>query len=260
MRFAVWILIAVAWCGIDGQTSSAQSSDAQIGPPGRIPVLLELFTSEGCSDCPPAERLLAQVDAAQPFAGVEAIVLEEHVTYWDHQGWRDPYSLEEMTERQTEYKYRFGLNDIYTPQMVVDGAEQFVGSSGPGLAKAVASAATKPKEALAIANPQFTAGAVTFAVHGRATKDAQIVAVIAADATVSRVSNGENAGKTLHHVAVVRAMKKFGGEAADGRPLKLDAKGLTGPVRIVVFLVERKTGHVLGVAEEKLDAAQQAKG
>lgn len=246
----------LAWIPVIGVCVAAMS---QTGGERRTPVLVELFTSEGCSDCPPAERLLNEVDAKQPFAGVKAIVLEEHVTYWDQQGWRDPFSLEEMTDRQTEYRYRFGLNDVYTPQMVVDGTEQFVGSDGPALAKAMAAEATKPKEPIAITGAQFADGVATFTVHGAIRKDVRVVAVVAADATVSHVSNGENAGKTLHHVAVVRALKEFSGDATDGRPLKVEAKGLTGPVRIVVFLVERRNAHVVGAQEELLGAAQQAK-
>jgi hypothetical protein len=249
-RVVTWILVVAACLAVKAQTAGQQ----------RVPVLVELFTSEGCSDCPPAERLLREVDSAQPFAGVHAIVLEEHVTYWDQQGWRDPFSLEQMTDRQTEYRYRFGLNDVYTPQMVVDGSEQFVGSNGPALAKAMAAEAPKPKDALTIDGAQFGDGVATFAVHGTIRKDVRVVAVVAADATVSHVSNGENAGKTLNHVAVVRALKEFNGEALDGRPLKVEAKGVSGPVRIVVFLVERKSAHVVGVAEETLNPKAQARG
>lgn len=220
----------------------------------RVPVLLELFTSEGCSDCPPAEKLLAQVDATQPFAGARAIVLEEHVTYWDHEGWRDPFSLDAMTERQKDYQFRFGLPDIYTPQMVVDGAAQFVGSNASALSKAVASEAAKPKAPLALSDEQWEKGTASFAVHGDAASGTKLVAVLAADATQMQVTRGENAGKTLHHVAVVRAIKEFGGEAVDGRQLKLDAKNLSEPLRIVVFLVDHKTGHVLGAAEKRIDS------
>jgi hypothetical protein len=237
------IVLSIAAVGV----CSADSGWAQAET--RVPVLVELFTSEGCSDCPPAERLLAQVDATQPFTGSHAIVLEEHVTYWDQQGWRDPFSLDAMTDRQKQYQFRFGLEDIYTPQMVVDGTVQFVGSNAAALSQAMTNEAAKPKQPLAIDGAEWQNGAAKFTVHGTPASGTKLVAVLAADATQSEVKRGENAGKTLHHVAVVRTMKEFGSDAVDGRPLTLDAKNLTGPVRVVVFLVDHKTGHVLGAAE-----------
>jgi hypothetical protein len=234
-----------------GQSAAAQGSAVQ----GK-PVLVELFTSEGCSDCPPADRLLKELDKTQPIAGAHAIVLSEHVTYWDHQGWRDPFSLEEMTERQKEYVYRFGLQDSYTPQMVVDGAAQFVGNNAQALEAAMQAAVARPKVDLAIEKAQWENGAAEFTVHGAADAGARLVAVLAADETHSEVAHGENAGRTLQHVAVVRVMKEFGGNTVDGRDLKIAGGSLThkeeanGPVRLVVFLVDHKTGRVLGAAEE----------
>src|SRR5580658_6565078 len=95
-------------------------SSAAAGPE-RVPVLVELFTSEGCSSCPPADRLLGLLDS-------QAIVLSEHVDYWDTLGWKDRFSSPAFTERQSSYAHSFGLDSPYTPQMVVDGAAQFTGS------------------------------------------------------------------------------------------------------------------------------------
>jgi hypothetical protein len=227
---------------------------AQSANDARVPVLVELFTSEGCSDCPPAEKLLAQLDATQPFTGVRAIVLEEHVTYWDHDGWRDPFSLDAMTDRQKEYQFRFGLNDIYTPQMVVDGAVQFVGSNVAALSNAMASEAAKPKQALELSDVRWENGTATFIVHGSAMHGAKLVAVLAADSAHSQVTAGENKGRALSHVAVVRVLKEFNGDAVEGRQLQLQNKSLAGPVRITAFLVDHKTGHVLGVVEQTVNS------
>lgn len=217
------------------------------------PVLVELFTSEGCSDCPPADRLLEALDKTQPFAGEHAIVLSEHVTYWNQQGWRDPFSIEQMTERQKAYVDQFRLDSAYTPQMVVDGTAQFVGSDVRALDSAMRAAAKEPKATLEIQNVHWEKGTVEFAVRGTATPGVRLVAALAADAAHVEVTRGENAGHTLQHVAVVRVMKNFGGDAMDGRELKLAGGNSTdSPVRLVAFAVEAKTGHVVGAAEKTL--------
>jgi hypothetical protein len=197
--------------------------------------------------------LLEQLDKAQPIAGAHAIVLSEHVTYWDSQGWRDPYSLEQMTDRQKTYGYRLNVQDVYTPQMVVDGAAQFVGNNAAALEAAMQAASARPKQDLQIENARWDNGAAEFTVHAAANPNARLVVALAADATHSEVARGENAGRTLHHVAVVRTMKEFSADSLDGRALKLGSGNLPdGPVRLVAFLVDHKTGHVLGAAEQTL--------
>jgi hypothetical protein len=251
------LLLVVALANVPVLTLSGQAT-----PPAeaahRVPVLVELFTSEGCSDCPPADALLAKVDAKQQISGAQAIVLSEHVTYWNHQGWSDPFSLDAMTERQEQYVRQFDLDSSYTPQMVVDGTEQFVGSDGRALVAAITKEAKAPKQSLAIEGARWQQGTAQFSIHADVPSGAKLVAVLAADATHRQVSGGENSGRTLHHTAVVRVMKEFGADVADGRELNLSGGPLTlkneasGPVRLVVFLVDRKTGRVLAAAEQTL--------
>ena len=239
-------------------TASAQTA-SPAADAVRVPVLVELFTSEGCSDCPPADKLLEELDTRQPIPGARAIVLSEHVTYWNHQGWTDPFSMTDIDDRQKEYGERFHIDSIYTPQAVVDGSAQMVGNNGPELARAVEAAAKTAKEPLTIADPRWENGAAVFSVKGAADAKARLVAVLAADATTSTVAHGENAGRTLHHVAVVRVMKDFASSSADGRPLRLSGgplahgKDASGPVRLVVFAVDRKTGHVTAAAEQTIN-------
>jgi hypothetical protein len=252
------ITLAVALCcalPCRSQNTPAAASDA------RVPILVELFTSEGCSDCPPADKLLAQLDATQPVPGARAIVIEEHVTYWDRQGWRDPFSLDEVTDRQQQYQFRFQIPDVFTPQMVVDGAVQFVGNDPGALGKALTSAATTPKQPLTIDNAHWQNGAAEFTVHSPAPSGSKLIAVLAADAAHTNVLHGENAGRTLQHVAILRVIKEFKPDEANGHPLRLPGGSLdkgneaTGPIRLVVFLVDHKTGHVLAVAEQTLTRA-----
>jgi hypothetical protein len=210
------------------------------------PVLVELFTSEGCSSCPPADALLAKLDAQQPVAGARVIVLSEHVTYWNSLGWRDPFSLDAMTERQQKYAQRFGLGEVYTPQAVVDGAAELVGSDERAMLRAVGKAAGSAKTPVSIENAEVAGGEVRFAVRGGDGK-AELMAALAEDSAQSSVLRGENGGRTLRHVAVVRELEAMG--VADGRTLALKAPAGRGALRLVVFLVDRRSGAVLGVAE-----------
>lgn len=224
-----------------------------------VPVLVELFTSEGCSSCPPADALLAKLDT-QPLPGVHAIVLSEHVTYWNQDGWHDPFSLDAITDRQRQYGSRFNLSDVFTPQAVIDGAAQVVGSDAGKLGQAVTQAAAAPKSDLAIANAQWANGAMQFTVKGNANPDANLFAALAEDSEQISVLHGENGGHTLHHVAVVRTLEQLGKASADakspmsGKPLTLhlskDVAKETTPLRLVVFLADRHNGHVLAVTEQ----------
>lgn len=255
-RLALAVIAACALSTPAWVQSSHGSPASQ--PELRQPVLVELFTSEGCSDCPPADALLARLDATQFVPGAQAIVLSEHVTYWDHQGWRDPFSLDAVTARQQQYSQDFGLSDLYTPQMVVDGAEQFVGSDSTALIRAVTLAAARPMLPISIQNARWTGDTVRFSVRAPASSNAKLIAVLAENETHSEVSAGENAGRTLHHVAVVRVLREYGSNVADGRALSLSTAGLlsadksAGPLRLVVFLADRSKDHVEAVAEQTL--------
>jgi hypothetical protein len=252
-RRALWVLLGAGLASLFlfGQTAT--------NPPAkRQPVLVELFTSEGCSDCPPADALLARLDREQFVPGADAIVLSEHVTYWNHEGWHDPFSMLENDARQREYVYRFGLQDSYTPQMVIDGRLQLVGSNQNAMVQDIEQAASVAKEPLKIEDAHWVNGGVDFSVRTEAGKHDELEAALAENATHRDVTSGENAGRVLHHVAVVRVLKNFGSKDLDGRTLRLaDSSLMHGadakvPVRLVVFVADRKTGHVLAVAEQTL--------
>ena len=132
-------LCALCWA----VTALIQGEQTQVF--GRTPVVVELFTSEGCSSCPPADELLAKLDKTQLIAGVEIIPLEFHVDYWNELGWTDPFSSSLFSERQNSYARAFGNGRIYTPQMVVDGGAEFVGSNSGRAYEAIRRAARRTK-------------------------------------------------------------------------------------------------------------------
>lgn len=240
--------------------SPASSQQAQpAAPAAPQPVLVELFTSEGCSDCPPADAVLEQLDAHSAAAGVQLVVLSEHVTYWNHQGWTDPFSLDAIDLHQQQYVNHFSLPSPATPEFVVDGSEQVAGNNPKQLVQEIAHAAENPKIAMQIGDAHLAAdGSIDFTVKAAPDRKGTLVAAVAENATQSQVARGENAGRTLHYVAVVRTYKEFGSNSLDGRPLHLSGSDLRHaekdgePMRLVVFLYNPSNSQVLGVAEQTL--------
>lgn len=223
------------------------------------PVLVELFTSEGCSDCPPADALLAKLDQPQSVPGAQVIVLSEHVDYWNHQGWVDPFSSALFTHRQESYSNRFGLNTIYTPQMVVDGDSEFVGSDSQHAHSAIERARSSQKINVAIEDLKREGNDLVFklAAGAPAKHDADAYLVLAQNHASSQVRDGENSGRTLNHVSVVRILTPVG-ELPRGQSLdktvrvKLGSLASNPGLRLIVFVQERNAGRVLGAAMKEL--------
>lgn len=229
----------------------------------RVPVLLELFTSEGCSSCPPADRLLEALDQKQPIAGADLIVLSEHVDYWDG-SWKDPYSSPKWTERQRQYVRRFGLQSSYTPQLVVDGQSELVGSIQGEAMQAIQNALGKQKVPLTLSAVSREGANVKLhlnipAIQPSAKEGADILIALADDHAQSQVARGENAGRALRHVAVVQTLMTVGkvtaGEGFSGDfSLPVKAKsGVSGGLRVVAFVQDRLTGRVLGATQQKVN-------
>src|SRR5262245_9190385 len=125
------------------------------GAGDRSPVIVELFTSEACSSCPPANTVLAQLQQTQPVADAELIALSEHVDYWNYIGWTDPFSSSTFSARQETYAQAFGQQDrVYTPQMIVDGQTEFNGSAMNKARETIANAARSPKADVRIVIPE----------------------------------------------------------------------------------------------------------
>jgi hypothetical protein len=230
------------------------------------PVLVELFTSEGCSSCPPADALLEKMDALQPIPGTQLIVLSEHVDYWNHDGWTDPYSTASITDRQSAYVRALGLKTPFTPQFLVDGTAELQTHDTEQIVQFLRKAASAPKVPMRLAsvsvepgNPAIVQGRIESDLNSEKHK-ADVYVAIALDHADSQVLRGENNGRHLSHVAVVKEFAKVG-KLEPGKSLSQDFRvklKLPGPtsmnLRIVAFAQESGPGKVLGVVLKSVAA------
>lgn len=210
------------------------------------PVLVELFTSEGCSSCPPADTLLQKLDRGQPVGGAQAIVLSEHVDYWNRIGWVDPYSSSAFSARQQGYARRFNTSGPYTPQMVVNGRIEFVGSDARAAESAIRDEARRLRTEIRIGAGEKTATVEVDQLPAGTAHKANIYLAYAADEGFQDVSRGENRGRRLHHVAIVKELKQIG--TVDGRASFHGEVPVESGMRIVVFVQEAGNGPVWGSA------------
>jgi hypothetical protein len=215
-----------------------------------VPVLVELFTSEGCSSCPPADTLLARLETEQPVPGAMVIVLSEHVDYWDQLGWRDPFSNSQFTRRQGNYASRLGTQGNYTPQMVVDGRAEFVGSDTRRALGSIAEAAHRPKVTVRLTSTSRNTGEWTLHVEvGPVPESAEVMVALVEPNVATQVARGENGGRELRHAGVVRALQSAGSVAKSATFTKDVPLKTTSPrQRAVVFVQTKNQGPVLGAA------------
>lgn len=225
-----------------------------------VPVVVELFTSEGCSSCPPADRLLARLDQMQPVAGAEVIAVEEHVDYWNQLGWEDPFSSPQYRARQNDYGIAFRVKDIYTPQMVVNGQAAFVGSDMNRAYQEIGAAARSETTRVNLSykpdprDPDLLDLSVQVSNPGSAKwRDSNVYLAVTETSLSTFVRGGENAGHRLRHSAVARSFGVIG---------RVDPKGANGGelvstlrlphdwkrenLRAVVFVQERDTFRITG--------------
>jgi len=226
----------------------------------RIPVVVELFTSEGCSSCPPADELLERLDEKQLIPGVEVIALELHVDYWNSLGWNDPFSSSRFSERQNDYSISFGHSGVYTPQMIVDGTVEFVGSSKQQALASIAESARQPKAKVQLqfgkdrggdANRVPLSLTVEMLPEVATGGHVDLVAAITEDRVASNISRGENAGLRVVHRAVVRELRTLETLRSNGPvevqwELRIAKEWKRENLRAVAFLQDRSTRRILG--------------
>ena len=268
VKFALSAILTLAFlsAGSAMNQSAAVSGLSAKSNGARNSVLVELFTSEGCSSCPPADALLARLDEEQPVPGAEILVLEEHVDYWDQQGWVDPFSGVQWTERQQDYAAVRHDSGVYTPQMVVDGRTELVGSRERQARQAIADAASQthvqitvtPLSSVKPDEPRFTVSIEKLAASASAER-ADVWLAVTETGLHSAVRAGENSGVDVHHAAVVRSLRKVGALDSGKDPafiadvsVKLDRAWKRQNLRVIVFAQERRGRHILGSAAARI--------
>ncbi|HXE91551.1 MAG TPA: DUF1223 domain-containing protein [Terriglobales bacterium] len=246
---------------MSGRSSEIAEPEPAAGE-ARSPVLVELFTSEGCASCPPADALLMRLNEEGRVAGAEVIVLSEHVDYWNYIGWTDPFSSAQYSERQSRYAEALG-SQVYTPQMVVDGREDFVGSDERQARAAIVRASRERKAQVGIETSAGANGKTRVALRVtelptlRAGARAILLLAITEDHLSVAVSRGENSGRRLSHTSVVRWLKRVA-ELDGGKDFQTEIEVSTASdwkakdLRAVAIVQESGSGRVLGVGRVKL--------
>ena len=256
MKTAILFLILIfsAACSMQTVESQKRTENPQteiVNPQTKEMVLVELFTSEGCSSCPPADKALAFLQREQPAPQAEIITLAWHVDYWDYLGWKDEFSSAAFSQRQETYGRRFKIDSIYTPQMVVDGQTEFVGNNQGKAVNSVVEAAKIKKAKVELS---FDADKLKINISEISkTENATVFVAIAEDNLSSNVKRGENSGRVLQHISVVRDLKTVG--VVDGSnstfstetALQVQPNWKKENLKIIVFVQENESRKILGV-------------
>ncbi len=254
-------ILPILFCLIAAGYLYGENAPAKPITPAK-PILVELFTSEGCSSCPPADTFLQNLDDKQPIPGAQFIVLSEHVDYFNHDGWTDPYSSHAMTDRQTNYAHVLKIDSPYTPQILVDGTGELdlnqpeqmdlvmkIATATPMIPISIGPINTETKNPLKL---QFHVDVDA----SSAKHNADIYVAVALDHAASHVLRGENKGHDLTHVAVVLYLEKIGKvgkgstfskDAEVNMKSGIDAQGL----RVIVFAQQPGPGEIIGAAMQK---------
>ena len=224
--------------GLAGAAWAAMPAKAPV-PSAQAPVVVELFQSQGCSDCPPAQANLNAI-ADRP----DVIALSFGVTYWDHLGWKDSFASPRFTERQWDYARRNGRREVATPQMWINGRSTIVGSNRPQLDASIANAGAPQGPALKIAGNRLRIEA------GKAPAGGADVWLVRYDPRTVQVAirAGENGGRTLPHRDVVRELTRIGAWTGAAQTFPLPAPG-DSAFRTAVLLQAGKGGPIVGAAK-----------
>lgn len=243
------VAIRVRWPGASFAFSNADSP--------KQPVIVELFTSEGCSSCPPADTFLKKLSEEQPLNGIEIIALEEHVDYWNHDGWTDPFSSQDFTLRQQDYSSVIPKGGVYTPQIIIEGRTQLIAGRAAEVVEQIHSAAAHPLARLVLSpesapKPHTRSFSLTLDPSSPSPSVSRLDFWVAVTekGLHSSVNAGENKGETLYHSPVVRELHKFHSVSLplkDPVDFKVDLRSSWDPsnLTVVAFLSDPYSRQIL---------------
>ena len=248
------LFFGIACVGI-AYISTVSGKTTEAGTP-RKAVVVELFTSEGCSSCPPADELLGRLRRDLSAKNVQVIPLGFHVDYWDGLGWKDRFSSAKFTQRQEQYAQALRVDGPYTPEMVVDGAVEFVGNDAGRAQNTIRQQASQLETAqvkIAAASGDQVSVQVKAAPS---SSNALVMLAITEDNLSTQVGSGENGGRTLHHAAVVRDLRQVGtlkdGGIETTVPLNLQKDWKRNDLHAIVFIQNGPSGKIEGAASVAL--------
>jgi hypothetical protein len=265
MRFAA---VAIAWLTLVGSAAASPGSCRSVSPPHTV-ALIELYTSQGCSSCPPADRWLSKLTTEQ--APLRAIPLALHVGYWDYIGWKDPFARREFNQRQEDLAGFNGARGVYTPEVFVAARELAHWGDPDRFDDALASVNARPPKATieleahwvqAASGPK---GAQRLAVNVRwsadpSARDPQLLLAVKRGGYMTDVRAGENRGETLRNDHVVRTWSGPFAPAQQPLTTELSVPAAPGDATLVAFAQDRATGTVLQATELALAACEAPAG
>ena len=214
--------------------------------------VIELFTSEGCSSCPPADALIARI--AHENKGRPVYILAYHVDYWNRLGWKDKFSDARYSARQRQYATWLNLKNVYTPQIVVNGSKEFIGSEEKTLRSALSNALSQKTDVRLEIGTEKQGTALTFNYKtNQKTDDYHLVVATIKASGINKIERGENRGKTLAHVQIVSDFEAFDLKGKASGKINLPAKEKSKDSQIIAFLQNAKTGKIIAAANTKND-------
>ena len=219
------------------------------------PVVMELFTSEGCSSCPPADKLLSQYSEDSKAGENNIIALSFHVHYWDRLGWSDPYSNQKYSDRQRDYGKKLNIRKVFTPQMIVNGMYSFVGSDKEEADKAIKKAQAEPMPSTVTISEVVVEGNYCQFKYrlSESSRNTTVNFALTEDGLTQKVLRGENKGKTLKHDNVVRAFKQHEAPKKSGEVLlKLPDDGDITKMSVVVYVQQNKDLKIVGASSKRI--------